>query len=133
MLILLAVITEAVMYFTRKITSSSISSSILVYTLITGSTKCVYTVCGSCRFWFCFLSLFLRTNEDDFLPVDLAAMLNHESIVRMLLEKGAKDSAKCTYIRSTVHVNITMVTTCTCTCTCTCRSAFDIQFITYII
>ena len=36
-----------------------------------------------------------RTNDDDFLPVDLAAMLDHQTIVRMLLEKGAKDSAKC--------------------------------------
>ena len=36
-----------------------------------------------------------RTNEDDFLPVDLAAMLNYQSVVRLLLERGGKDSAKC--------------------------------------
>ena len=37
----------------------------------------------------------LRTNEDDFTPVDLAVMLNHTQIAKMLLAKGAKDSTKC--------------------------------------
>ena len=35
------------------------------------------------------------TNEDDFTAVDLASMLNQTAIVRMLLSRGAKDSAKC--------------------------------------
>lgn len=42
-----------------------------------------------------FLILYRHTNEDNFLAVDLAAMLDHQSIVRMLLEKGGKDSSKC--------------------------------------
>ena len=48
-----------------------------------------------------------RTNEDDFLPVDLAAMLNHQAIVRLLLEKGGKDSAKCKYLSENRCTNIT--------------------------
>ncbi len=36
-----------------------------------------------------------RFNDDDLLPLDVAAMLNQSEIAKLLMEKGAKDSAKC--------------------------------------
>ena len=45
-----------------------------------------------------------RTNEDDFTPVDLAVMLNHTTIAKMLLAKGAKDSTKCMYTQLPFHI-----------------------------
>ena len=42
-----------------------------------------------------FFLLWCRASEDDFTLVDLAAMLGHHDIAKLLLSKGARDSTRC--------------------------------------
>ena len=44
-----------------------------------------------------------RTNSDDLMGLDIAVVLGHFSIAKMLLARGAKDSARCESLPVTVH------------------------------
>ena len=41
------------------------------------------------------LTVTCSVNDDGIMPVDLAAMLGHTEVVKLLQSKGAKDSPKC--------------------------------------
>lgn len=43
------------------------------------------------------------TNEDDFNVVDVAAMLGHHDITKLLLSRGARDSTRCEDTHMHIH------------------------------
>lgn len=67
---------------------------------------CVYTCVFVCMWVVCVMlnsnpAITCSVNDDGIMPVDLAVMLGHTEIVKLLQSKGAKDSPKC---KSSYHI-----------------------------